>query len=80
MTAPGVYVGTMLPISHDWRDVKPFFLQEPRSSARAAAGLKSELWARDYNEIKAIGGRKGRQRTAEQTEIARFWTATGPAT
>jgi hypothetical protein len=40
--------------------------------------LASEIWARDYNEIKAIGGRSSMRRTAEQTEIARFWESTSP--
>jgi hypothetical protein len=40
--------------------------------------LTSAIWARDYNEIKAIGGRTSTQRTPEQTAIARFWEATAP--
>ena len=41
--------------------------------------LTSEAWARDYNEIKAIGAKNSTQRTPEQTAIARFWEATAPA-
>jgi hypothetical protein len=41
--------------------------------------LTSDTWARDYNEIKAVGGRNSTQRTAEQTAIAKFWEATAPA-
>jgi hypothetical protein len=41
--------------------------------------LKGVLWAADYNEIKAIGSRHSTARSAEQTEIARFWAQTGPA-
>ena len=37
------------------------------------------LWARDYNEIKAVGGKTSTQRTPEQTAIAKFWEATAPA-
>jgi hypothetical protein len=40
--------------------------------------LKSAVWSRDYNEVKTLGARTGSQRTAEQTEIARFWSATTP--
>jgi len=81
VTAPGVYVGTMLPISHDWREVKPFFLHEPSQfRPEPPPALTSELWARDYNEIKTFGEKDSRQRTPEQTESARFWTATGAAT
>jgi hypothetical protein len=41
--------------------------------------LRSARWASDYNEIKALGNKKSTLRTAEQTEIARFWEMTGPA-
>jgi hypothetical protein len=42
-------------------------------------GLTSDTWARDYNEIKAVGSKTSTQRTAEQTAIAKFWEATAPA-
>ncbi len=41
--------------------------------------LGSETWARDYNEIKALGAVNSTQRTPEQTAIAKFWEATAPA-
>ena len=42
--------------------------------------LKSELYARDYNETKEMGGTKSTKRTPEQTEAVKFWTqATRPA-
>jgi hypothetical protein len=44
----------------------------------APPSLTSALWARDYNEIKALGAKNSTQRTAEQTAIARFWEATSP--
>jgi len=37
------------------------------------------LWARDYNEIKAMGAKIGSKRSDEQTAIARFWETTGAA-
>jgi len=40
--------------------------------------LTSELWARDYNETKSLGGKNSSRRTSEQTEIALFWAATLP--
>ena len=40
--------------------------------------LTSALWARDYNEIKALGSKSNSRRTAEQTQIASFWEATLP--
>jgi hypothetical protein len=41
--------------------------------------LASETWARDFNEVKALGAKNSTQRTAQQSDIARFWEATGPA-
>ena len=35
--------------------------------------LSSAEWARDYNEVKSLGGTKSTARTAEQTEAVRFW-------
>jgi membrane-associated phospholipid phosphatase len=41
--------------------------------------LTSEAWVRDYNEVKAFGGKESTKRSAEQTEIARFWEYSLPA-
>ena len=41
--------------------------------ASRAAGLTSATYARDYNEVKSVGGKVSAVRTAEQTQIARFW-------
>ena len=35
--------------------------------------LTSEVWISDYNEVKRLGAKKSTARTAEQTEIGRFW-------
>ncbi len=40
--------------------------------------LASDEWARDYNEIKLLGPANGSTRTAEQTDIARFWSDSPP--
>ena len=78
-TAPGVYVPTTLPIGSQWGNVTPWVM-ERGSQFRPAAppALTSAEWARDYNEVKDIGGEKSTMRTPEQTEIARFWVITGP--
>jgi len=36
-------------------------------------------WARDCKEVRELGGAKSAVRTAEQTDIARFWTIVGPS-
>jgi len=40
--------------------------------------LESKEWATDYNELKDYGGKNSAKRTAQQTEIARFWLMVGP--
>lgn len=79
-TTPGVYVPTTLPSASEWPKVKPWFL-DTGSQFRPAPppSLASAEWARDYNEIKAIGAKNSATRTAEQTDVGRFWTITGPA-
>jgi hypothetical protein len=77
-TAPGVYVPTMIPVSYDWPDVKPFFMREPTQFRPGPPpSLKSPEWANDLNEIKQLGGRTNSSRTAEQTDVGRFWGVTG---
>jgi hypothetical protein len=80
-TVAGKYVPTMLPVSSTWGALRPFALKSgDQFRPPAPYALGSAEWARDYNEIKAVGAKVGSTRTAEQTEIARFWQLTGPAT
>jgi hypothetical protein len=79
LTTAGAYVPTTIPATTMWPQRKPWLLA---SASQFRPGpppaLTSERWARDYNEIKTIGGRSSTQRSAEQTEIARFWETTLP--
>jgi hypothetical protein len=78
-TSPGVYVPTVIPAVPHWGKRRTWSMT---SSDQFRPGpppaLSSATWARDYNEIKAVGGRNSAQRTPAQTDIARFWEATGP--
>ena len=79
-TAPGVYVPTVIPAFPQWPNREPWLMKSPSQFRPGPPPkLTSEIWARDYNEIKAIGCKSCPARTAEQTDIARFWEATGPA-
>jgi hypothetical protein len=81
VTAPGTYVPTILPVSYEWREVKPWILDRPSQlRPEPPPALTSPLWARDYNEVKGLGGRDSKLRTPEQTESAKFWTAVGVVT
>jgi hypothetical protein len=78
-TIAGVYVPTALPLVSHWLKRKPWLMT---SASQFRPGpppkLASELWARDYNEIKAVGGKTSATRTVDQSDIARFWEETGP--
>ncbi len=80
-TRPGMYVPTVVPIGGDAVPVTLCWVLDRVDQFRPGPppALDSATWARDYNEIKALGARTGSSRTLEQTEIARFWTTTGPA-
>jgi len=80
-TAPGKYVPTVLPAASGWGGVKPFALKSGDQFRPAAPyALSSREWAKDYDEVKRMGAKTGSARSAEQTDIARFWELTGPAT
>jgi len=76
--APGAYITTSLPAMANVAGIKPFALEsfslfQPGPPPR----LDSALWARDYNEVKELGGKTSTKRTAWQGETARFWETTG---
>lgn len=72
--APGAYVPTTGVAASQWPQRKPWLMAD---AAQFRPGpppaLGSAQWARDYNEVKALGAKASRERTAEQTEVARFW-------
>ncbi len=72
--AAGYYVPTAAPAASQWSKRKPWLMTD---AAQFLPGpppaLTSDTWARDYNEVKALGARASKLRTAEQTEAARFW-------
>jgi hypothetical protein len=78
-TVAATYVPTTSPAVPHWGKRKPWVLASgDQFRPGPPPALTSELWARDYNEIKALGGKTNSQRSASQTETARFWEATMP--
>jgi hypothetical protein len=79
-TAPGIYIPTAPTVYPYWGRVTPFTM---KSGAQFRPGppldLKSQEWAANYNESKQYG-KDSKVRTPEQTETARLWLHTGPAT
>jgi len=79
-TSPGVYVPTSLPVAPEWPSVEPWTMRSPAEFRPAGPpALTSDVWARDFAEVKRLGGRDSTDRSAAQAETARFWTITGPA-
>jgi len=57
-----------------WANVTPFtLLSASQYWLPGPPALTSPTYARDFNEVKSIGGKVSTARTADQTEIARFW-------
>jgi hypothetical protein len=78
-TVAGVYVPTTVPVACLWPERKPWLMKTAdQFRPGPPPAMTSELWARDYNEIKDLGGKNSTRRTSEQTAIARFWEATQP--
>jgi hypothetical protein len=54
--------------------VEPFLLETPSQfRTRGPKKLTSAGWARDFNEVKALGAADSTTRTDDQTYIARWW-------
>lgn len=63
------------PIYYSWRLVKPMAIKDPRSyDIGGPPALDSERFARDFNEVKTLGGRWSAARTSEQLAVASYWT------
>lgn len=77
-TQPGVYVVTTLPGGDDFAASRPWLMSKPdQFRPPPPPSLKSDVWARDFNETRTVGARTGSTRTAENTQVAQFWVVTG---
>jgi len=82
-SGPGVWVPTppafLAAQAPETPFVQPFALRAASQfRPEPPLDLGSEEWARDYNEVKALGSAIGSSRTPEQTDIARFWSDNPP--
>ena len=73
-TPPGV-VG----LFPGWGRVQPWGIELAEHEVSGPDPLDSRAYALDFNYLKAIGSVDSVWRTAEQTEIARFWAEGAPA-
>jgi hypothetical protein len=57
-----------------WGNVTPFTLETGEQfRPNGPPALSSRRYARDYDEVKSFGEKLSNARTADQSEIARFW-------
>jgi PAP2 superfamily len=82
-TAPGSWRPVLPALANDpnaWvKDVTPFMIE--RASDFRSGGpnsLSSRKYAKEFAEVKSLGAVNSTTRTADQTDMARFW-AEGPA-
>jgi hypothetical protein len=62
-----------------WGQVTPFTMATPwQFRLPGPPALASPEYARDYEEVKQAGGKNSTTRTAEQSEIARYWYEGSP--
>ncbi|MCC7002551.1 MAG: vanadium-dependent haloperoxidase [Gemmatimonadaceae bacterium] len=61
------------------RSTAQFRAPRPYLAPNNAAAVRTRWYARDYNEVKALGCVGCTARTATQTEIAQFWVESSPA-
>lgn len=81
-TAPGQWQPTAplyaVPLLPQWGDVEPFVIASTdQFPLPGPPDLTSQRWADAFSEVKSLGAATGSTRTAEQTEIARFWADGG---
>jgi len=58
--------------------VRPFLLKNSSQfRTDGPQALRSRAWAKDFNEVKALGSVNSTARTDEQTHIALFWQSAG---
>lgn len=79
-TTAGAYVPTASVAVPQWSQRKPWvMISASQFRPGPPPALTSAQWARDFEEVKTLGGKTSAKRSAEQTEAARFWDYSLPA-
>jgi hypothetical protein len=83
--APGVWRPVLPAFVNDpaaWlKDVRPFLIEDPSQlRSKGPLELTSARYAREFEEVKALGSLTSTARTADQTHAARYWAENPPAT
>ena len=84
-SGPGVWRPVLPAFVNDpaaWlKDVKPFLIDDPAQfQSQGPLALSGRRYARELDEVKALGSLTSAERTADQTHAARYWAENPPAT
>jgi hypothetical protein len=73
-TTPGEWIGASLPsLEPHWAAFRPWAMPSAEAlRPPPPVALGSERWARDYDEVKRLGGKTSPSRTPYQTLVARY--------
>ncbi|MEG3179275.1 vanadium-dependent haloperoxidase [Sphingomonas sp. LT1P40] len=73
-TAPGVWIGAQLPVFEPYTFAFRTWFLPSLDAVRPGPppALGSETWTRDFEEVKRLGARGSKDRTAHQTLMARY--------
>jgi hypothetical protein len=64
------------PLQPQFGSVRPFFVRSAlQFDPGPPQGPQTELFVREFDEVKRLGGRNSTERTPDQTAVAIFWTA-----
>jgi PAP2 superfamily len=76
---PALAPGNWPALLPHWAQVAPFTMAAPwQFRLPGPPALASAEYARDYDEVKRVGGKNSTTRTAEQSEIAKYWYEGSP--
>ena len=76
---PALAAGNWPAMLPQWGQVAPFIMAAPwQFRLPGPPALASTQYARDYEEVKRLGGKNSTTRTAEQSEVARYWYEGSP--
>jgi PAP2 superfamily len=76
---PALAAGNWPAMLPQWGQVAPFTMATPwQFRLPGPPALASTAYARDYEEVKRMGGKNSTARTVEQSETARYWYEGSP--